>query len=74
MDVYSHHQNQGPTEMGQLAEGAADTPGHAVGKTETCYRAQRCHPVTLQMSMVIQSLDDKTPSKLITVGSGNIHW
>lgn len=41
MDADSHQQNQGPTEVGQLVEGIAHTPGHVVGKAETCYRAQK---------------------------------
>lgn len=41
MDADSHHQNQGPTEVGQLVEGITHTPGHVIGKAETCYRAQR---------------------------------
>lgn len=41
MDADSHHQNQGHMEVGQLVEGTADTPGHVIGKNETCYRAQR---------------------------------
>lgn len=42
MDADSNHQNQGPTEVGQLVEGIADTLEHVIGKAETCYRAQRC--------------------------------
>lgn len=33
---------RGTKEVGQLADGTADTPGHVVGKADTCYRAQRC--------------------------------
>lgn len=41
MDEGKHHQTQGPTEVEQLAEETADTPGHVRGKAGACCRAHR---------------------------------